>query len=491
MPAVSSLFEQPLTIVDIETTGARVVYDRIIEIGILRVEQGKIVKKYQKLINPQMYISPFISQFTGITQEELKDAPTFEDIKEDIYSFFEDSFFVAHNVRFDYGFIKNEFKRFGVTFSSKHFCSARLSRLLFPQHHHHNLDSIIERFGLECENRHRAYDDAKVIYDFFQAVEKIVEPDLLTESLQKLFVRPSMPTEITSQIDNLPESPGVYMFYDAQKMPLYVGKSTNIKGRVISHFANDYTSSKEMNMCQQVTRIDFQKTHGELGALLMESALIKEMQPMFNRVLRRMHKLTLLRLIKTEQGYYSVDLETVDTITPKDTDSILGIFKSVKQAKTFLDTVCKDYHLCGKLLKLEKAKGACFLHKIEVCQGACIGGESVDEYNARCLTGFDATRIQPWPFKGPIAILERDKQSGEAGYSIVPGEAFVVDRWCLLGTIKFDSYNESTFNKMEYTFDHDIYKILGRYLRDKSNYSHIRRLEPQELNSLTQNSVYG
>lgn len=482
MPAVSSLFEQPLTIVDIETTGSRVVYDRIIEIGILRVEKGKIIKKYQTLINPQMYISPFIAQFTGISQEQLQDAPTFEDVKEDIFSFFEDSFFVAHNVRFDYGFIKNEFKRYGVTFSSKYFCSARLSRLLFPHHHHHNLDSIIERFGLECENRHRAYDDAKAIYDFFHALEKIVEPDAITQALQKLFVRPSVPTQITSQIDKLPDAPGVYMFYDSSNLPLYIGKSTNIKGRVISHFTNDYTSSKEMNLCQQVTRIDFQKTHGELGALLIESAMIKEQQPLFNRVLRRMHKLTVLRLVKTKEGYYSVDIETVDTIAPEDTESILGIFKSVRQAKSFLDTVCKNYHLCGKLLKLENTKGACFLHKLEICQGACVGEESVDEYNARCLQGFDATRIHPWPFRGPIAIMEQDADSGEA---------FVVDRWCLVGTITFDQYNENTFKRLGYTFDYDIYKILGRYLRNKSNYSHIRHLETAEMNNLMQNIAAG
>ncbi len=482
MPAVSSLFEQPLTIVDIETTGSRVVYDRIIEIGILRVEKGKITKKFQSLINPQMYISPFISQLTGISQNQLQNAPTFEDIKEDIFCYFEDSFFVAHNVRFDYGFIKNEFKRFGITFSSKNFCSARLSRLLFPQHQHHNLDSIIERFGLDCQNRHRAYDDAKAVYDFFRIVEKTVEPETVTHALQQLFVRPSVPTAITSQIDILPESPGVYMFYDAEKMPLYIGKSTNIKGRVISHFTNDYTSSKEMNLCQQVVSIDFQKTHGELGALFLESSMIKTEQPLFNRVLRRTHKLILLRLVKTEKGYYSVDLETVDTISPEDTESILGIFKSVKQAKGFLDTVCKDYHLCGKLLRLEKTKGECFLHKLEICQGACIEAESVDEYNTRCLLGFDATRIQPWPFRGPVAIMEQDSDSGEA---------FVVDRWCLVGTIKFDSYNEGTFKRMEYVFDYDIYKILGRYLRNKSNYSHIRHLQSHEMHNLMQNSAVG
>ncbi len=451
------------------------VYDRIIEVGILRVEKGRMVKKYQTLINPQMYISPFISQFTGISQKQLENAPTFEDVKEDIFSYFEDSFFVAHNVRFDYGFIKNEFKRYGITFSSKYFCSARLSRLLFPQHHHHNLDSIIERFGLDCQNRHRAYDDAKAVFDFFHAVEKIVEPETITQALQKLFVRPSVPTAITSQIDKLPESPGVYMFYDKEKMPLYIGKSTNIKGRVISHFTNDYTSSREMNLCQQVVSIDFQKTHGELGALLLESAMIKSEQPMFNRVLRRIHKLTLLRLVKTEAGYYSVDIEAADDISPEDTESILGIFKSVKQAKSFLDTVCKDYHLCGKLLKLEKTKGACFLHKLEICQGACIGAESIDEFNSRCLTGFDAVRIQTWPFRGPVAIMEQDQESGTA---------YIVDKWCLFGTLTFDSYNESVFNRLEYTFDYDIYKILVRYIRNSANYSHIRHLESDEMRSL-------
>ncbi len=477
MPALSSLFDQPLTIVDIETTGSRVVCDRIIEIGILRVEKGAIVKKYQTLLNPQMYISPFISDFTGITQRDLQHAPTFEDVKEDIFSFFEDSYFVAHNVRFDYGFIKNEFKRFGITFTSKYFCSAKLSRLLFPQHRHHNLDSIIERFRLDCKNRHRAYDDAKVIYDFFHAIANTVESQAVQEALEKLFVRPSVPTAITSQIENLPESPGIYMFYDAQNLPLYVGKSTNIKSRVISHFTNDYTSSKEMNLCQQVEKIDFQMTHGELGALFMESSMIKEMQPMFNRALRRVHKLTLLRLVTDKSGYFSVEMETVDTITPQDTDSILGIFKSTKQAKSFLDQVCKDYHLCGKLLKLEKTKGACFMHKLEICQGACVGKESVEEYNTRFIQGFDATRIQVWPFSGPVAIMERQVDAGEA---------FIVDHWCLVGKIIFDNYNNPSFSSVNYLFDFDIYKILLRYLRNKSNYSNIRVMKKEELNSLTE-----
>ncbi|PIZ64583.1 hypothetical protein CO051_01130 [Candidatus Roizmanbacteria bacterium CG_4_9_14_0_2_um_filter_39_13] len=138
--------------VDIETTGTSTRHDRIIEIGILRVENDKIVKKYNQLINPETHVSPFITQITGIIPDDLEDAPTFEIVKDEVYELLRDSIFVAHNVRFDHGFLKNEFKRFDMQFSMKQLCTVRLSRTLFPEHRHHNLDAIIERFNITCTN---------------------------------------------------------------------------------------------------------------------------------------------------------------------------------------------------------------------------------------------------------------------------------------------------------------------------------------------------
>src|SRR6266702_4216216 len=121
-----------LAFVDIETTGVRSSYDRIIEIGILRVENNKLVKSFQSLINPESYLPKEITMITGITQQDIEHAPTFRSVKDEIIEILADCTFVAHNVRFDYAFLKHELLRENITFSSKHFCTVRLSRLLFP-----------------------------------------------------------------------------------------------------------------------------------------------------------------------------------------------------------------------------------------------------------------------------------------------------------------------------------------------------------------------
>lgn len=470
MQSVFSLFEEPLTFVDIETTGARVVSDRIIEIGILRVENGAITQTYESLLNPQQHVSPFISQFTGITADELEGAPYFEDVKDEIQEILEGSIFVAHNVRFDYGFLKNEFRRFGISYSAKNMCSAQFSRLLFPRHRHHNLDSIIERFGLEMKRRHRAFDDAKAIYDFFHKIPESASMEAIAAVAKRVCVRTSLPAELRKQVDVLPESPGIYLFYDASGLPLYVGKSTNIKARVLSHFSNDYNSTKEMNMCRQVSCIEFEQTSGELGALLTESSRIKSLQPIYNRVLRDTKLFIIGRYAKNGKGYYEVMLETVKSIGPDDVGQIIGIFKSVKQAKSSLDTLCKEARLCGKLLHLENGRGACFLSKLNICNGACVGKESPDLYNARLLEAFESMRIHPWPYEKPIVIVEQDGEEGEG---------FIVDNWCLTGKVRYDSYEQTIEEDRQMHFDKDVYKILRRFLRNPKNRRQIKLLDRQ------------
>ena len=128
-----------LAFIDVETTGTRASYDRIIEIGILRIEDNKLVKTFKSLINPQSYLPKEITMLTGITQQDIENAPTFRSIKDEIFETLKDCTFVAHNVRFDYAFLKHEFLREHITYSSKHFCTVRLSRILFPQWQRHNL----------------------------------------------------------------------------------------------------------------------------------------------------------------------------------------------------------------------------------------------------------------------------------------------------------------------------------------------------------------
>lgn len=173
------------TIVDVETTGGSPLFSRIIEIGILRVRQGEIVEKYNSLVNPGQEIPEFITNITGITPKMVEPAPSFAKIAEDILPLFEDSVFVAHNSSFDYKFLKTEFSRLGFGFTLDTLCTVRLSRRLYPAYKRHNLSAIIDRFGLKCKNRHRALDDAKVLWDFLKVVNKGFPPQLVANALNQ------------------------------------------------------------------------------------------------------------------------------------------------------------------------------------------------------------------------------------------------------------------------------------------------------------------
>ncbi|CAN5441327.1 hypothetical protein BH10PAT3_BH10PAT3_1240 [soil metagenome] len=158
---------RPLIFLDIETTGGNARYSRITEIGALRVEDNKIVNRFKQLINPEERVPSFITGLTGITDEMLWDAPTFRSIADDLDLFLDGGLFIAHNVSFDYSFIKMEFERIGYRFNMDRACSARLSKRLYPEHKSHALDRVIERMNLDVKNRHRAYDDAEVIWKFY------------------------------------------------------------------------------------------------------------------------------------------------------------------------------------------------------------------------------------------------------------------------------------------------------------------------------------
>ncbi|MFA9289190.1 MAG: exonuclease domain-containing protein [Weeksellaceae bacterium] len=441
-----------LSFVDIETTGARMNYDRIIEIGILRVEDGKIVKTYEQLVNPGIHVSPFITQITGIATEDVVNAPTFEEIKEELYEILEDSIFVAHNVRFDYGFIKNEFRRFGMSFQSKQLCTVKLSRMLYPQYKKHSLDALIERFQFDCERRHRAFDDAKILWDFYQITQKEHPIDKLDSAYNLILKKPTLPAALAAaQIEKLPETPGVYLFYDVNNNPLYIGKSINIKDRVLSHFSNDYNSTKEMAMCQQVAYIEHIETAGELGALLKEAHLIKQVQPIYNRKLRRTKKLALVKLKKLENGYDTVEITEAEAIAGQDVDEVLGIYPSVRKAKEYIKYMAKDEGLCEKILGLEKTTNSCFNFKLERCKGACVGREPAVFHNVRLMQAFHRTKIKTWPFEGPIVIREQDA-AGERSDQIM------VNKWCLMQG-----------EDQDLMFDQDVYKILVRFIFDKKN----------------------
>lgn len=471
----STMLPQKIAFVDIETTGLGVTHDRIIEVGILRVENNKVVKTFQTVLNPQGSVSPFVNKLTGITGEELVNAPTFYEKKDEILEILEGCVFVAHNVRFDYGFLKNEFKRYDTSFSAKHFCTVKLSQALFPEFKKHNLDAIIERFDIACKNRHRAFDDAKVLWDFYQKLQGTFAPEMLEEAINGTLKKPSRPLAITEEtMDLLPEKPGVYIFYADSQTPLYVGKSVNIRERVKSHFANDHTSTKEMKIAQQIQHIETITTSGELGALMKESQLIKKLQPLYNRQLRIKKKLIILKKIMDKDGYPEVSLETVSQINPDDLPNMLGIFTSKRQAQSFLVPLVKEYSLCEKLVGLEKTTHACFAYRLNICKGACVSEESPLSYAIRFTEAFTRHTLKPWPFPGAVVIQEQNALEHT-------GEYFVVDKWCLLAQYEEHEDLLQQTNTGNYVFDLDTYKLLVRFLEKKQNWKHVKLLNEPPL----------
>ena len=264
-------------------------------------------------------------------------------------------------------------------------------------------------------------------------------------------------------IGSLPDTHGVYLFFGPEEMLLYVGKSKNIRTRIRSHFS----APEERWLTKRVRRIEVRETAGELGALLLESRLIKELRPMYNVRLRQVRRIIVARRLDNEQGYATVKLEAVDYLDLKPESPILGIFKHKKQAKEFLDIIAKTHRLCPKLLRLENARGYCFSYHLGQCQGACMGEEGAAAYNDRLEAAFEARRIVAWPFEGAVTIEETsiDKKLHEL---------FVVDNWCLIANTSGDSHVKQQHFPLSpkstpHRFDYDSYKILYGYVMEENN----------------------
>lgn len=443
-----------LAFVDLETTGATATADRITEIGIVEVDADGTVREWQQLVNPGTRIPPFIEQLTGISNEMVADAPTFAEVAAETLRRLEGRLFIAHNARFDYGFLKNEFKRLDIAFRAPVLCTVKLSRALFPEHKRHNLDSLIERHGLAAEARHRALADAQLIHQFWQKIHAGVDSAAIEAALKAQNAHPSLPPHLDAGIvDDLPDTPGVYLFYGENNLPLYVGKAKNIRQRVLSHFAADHKSAKDMALSQQVKRIEWIETAGEIGALLKEAALVKQLQPAHNRFLRQNDELCTWTLVDEGEGWLRPLLASAQDLDFDIRASCYGLFKSSKEATDVLRALATEHHLCDALLGLEKtAPGKpCFGFQIRRCKGACVGNEPYARHTMRLVGALARLKLTAWPLNGPALIREGD-------------ETHLVAGWRYLGTVNSEEDMHALLATSRPPFDRDTYKILAKHV---------------------------
>ena len=447
------MLDAPLAIVDLETTGAHPAHDRVTEIAVIEVEGGEVRDEWSTLVNPETPIPAAIQALTGITNDMVAGAPTFARLAEGLHERLQGRVFVAHNARFDYGFLKREFARAGLDFRAKTLCTVRLSRRLYPEHARHNLDSLIARHGLQCRARHRALGDADAVWQFLRLAAEERGAEVMAVAARQVARQPSLPPHLDpAMVDEIPEAPGVYLLYGEGGTPLYVGKSKHMRSRVLAHFADDLRSGKEMQLAREVRRVEWQRTAGELGALLREAALVKELLPVFNRRLRRAAELcgfafdgTRLRLV---QDFGAEGLEHVH-----------GLFRSKRTALEALRGLADAHGLCLQSLGFERArKGACFRHQIGRCAGLCAAKESPAAHHARLAAALAGMKTASWPWRGPVGVLEEDRER-EAS------ELHVVHQWCYLGTARSEDEVPALLEAARRPrFDLDQYKLLVRHL---------------------------
>jgi DNA polymerase-3 subunit epsilon len=435
---------QILNFLDVETTGGSYNSDQIIELAIVKVIDDEVVDEYTTLLKPTRAIDPYAMKIHGITNSMLKNSPSFSDKSNEIYEFLSDGIIVAHNARFDYSFIRNSFTEIDVDFVKPYACTVKLSRYLYPQHRRHGLSDIIERFGINISNRHRALDDTKATLDFFLKAKNEVDPQLFQDAFKKSLLFSAIPSRLLKfDFKNIPNTPGVYIFKDEEGIPIYVGKSIHLQDRVKQHFYGSTRSTKEMDIARDVSDIEIIETVGEIGALLREALLVKKLKPKYNSMLKKPYSFFIEKSINSK-GYLTPVLKELSNDQQFDFENTLGIFKSKQETKNFLEHIQHRNNLCANLLN--DKKGACFSYHLGKCAGACIGVESAEVYNQRFLECFAEFSLQKWEFGDEIEFVE----SG-----LLDKEEFKVKDWVFIESDK-GLKNESG------SFDYDVYRVLRR-----------------------------
>ncbi len=447
-------------LLDLETTGGNANRDRITEIAAVRIEAGAETARWSTLVNPDTAIPAFIEQLTGISNAMVANAPRFEDVAQQLLALLDGAVLVAHNVRFDHGFLLNEFVRLELALRVKTLCTVRLSRLLYPNIKGHGLDAIMQRHGIATHMRHRAMGDVQVMQTWLQQVRlQFGEAHLQQQAQTLLQGSAALPPQLDTNLADIPESAGVYVFYGEGAIPLYIGKSVKLRSRVMSHFQATSREPREMRIAQEIRRIEWFETAGEVGALLLEARLVKQHHPLHNRQLRRESSLSAWRLDAKPNSRPLLTLVRGTELVPEQFGNLYGPYRSKNQAISHLRELADSHGLCLQALGLESGKGPCFAHQIGKCKGVCCGEEAPERHHLRLQMALVADKLRVWPFAGPVGLREHNPQTGQT-------EIHVFNQWCHLATVHNDEDLAETLQSrpQALAFDLDSYRLALKYL---------------------------
>lgn len=446
------------TVIDIETTGGSAKSSKIIEVAIVTFDGDSIVDSYSTLINPQRHIPPFITSLTGITNEMVESSPTFEEVADTILDKTRDKIFVAHNVNFDYGFIKNEFNELNIKFDRKKLCTVRLAKKIIPGFRSYSLGTLTNELGITINDRHRALGDAEATAKVLEILIKKDVNRFIEYSLKKNSREATLPPNLSKEVfDQLPEKAGVYYFHNKKRTVVYVGKAKNIKSRITGHFTGDSGKNKRL-FHEHIHNISYELTGNELIALLLESGEIKRLWPEFNRSQKYTSKNHGLFQYTDRNGYERLTIARMQFGS-----TALATFRNYQEGRVVVHEMIKKHKLCPKLSGLQKSDESCIDHKLGLCDGACRGKISPEYYNFRVELAIKSLEED----KKTFAILGNGRNVDERTLVLVENGAYLGHGFTSFD-LQVNSFDALKERIISYTDNLDIQKILNLYLKNSN-----------------------
>jgi DNA polymerase-3 subunit epsilon len=367
-----------------------------------------VVDHFSSLINPERKIQPFVVNLTGINNEMLRNAPKFYEVAKRIIEITDSCVIVAHNAKFDNRILTTEFDRLGYAFEKDSLCTVELAKKLIPDQPSYSLGKLVKALGIPLSNRHRAHGDAKATVSLFKMLlNKDSEKQIIKSAIRKDPKRQLEP-KLIDIVERAPTETGVYYMHNEEHDIIYIGKSRNIKKRLLQHFTNDNKRSKQMQL--EVAHMSYELTGNDLLAQLKESEEIKRNKPKYNRALRQTVFKYQLATFIDEEGYRNLKIEKADK-----RKAAVTTYSNYQQAKNALYRITEEYQLCQKLTNLHKTSKSCFAHTIKECLGACVNVEPPESYNARVQNFIEKHSYQ----NQNLLIVDRGREVDERSVILI------------------------------------------------------------------------
>ena len=403
-------------LIDIETCGGKFEHRKgaIIDICILIHDGLQVVDKFSTLVNPQCTITTFYTRLSGITNDMVEDAPTFAQIAKKVLEMTEGKIFVAHNVGFDYSFVKAEFASLGYSYKRETLCTVRLARKILPKRISYSLGHLCASLGIDIEGRHRAEGDVVATAKLFDLLLRLKadHPQYKHVGVEEIMTRRI--DKIKEYIlKKLPEACGVYYFRDKEGNIIYIGKSVNMYNRAMSHFNTHEQKGKKM--LNELYNVDFVLTGSELIALLYESEEIKKHKPKYNRMRKSDLFTHSIHTWKDKEGIINFKIILFD-----ETDNPLLSFNTYITARERLEAWIETHELCIRYCNLVSESAVCFNHQIKKCRGICAGEEETVNYNARALKIIDEYAFKDENFM----LIDTGRTHGEKSIVLVENRKY-------------------------------------------------------------------